>query len=59
MTPATGWRNGKIAASGQVLLAHRRSTLHATEPVLSGGPLVYSDTGTSSDVVRSFVDELM
>jgi 2-oxoglutarate/2-oxoacid ferredoxin oxidoreductase subunit beta len=34
-------------------------TLHAAEPVLNGGPLVYSDTRIPPDVVGSFIEELM
>ena len=34
-------------------------TLHAAEPVLNGGPLVYSDTRIPPEVAGSFIEELM
>jgi 2-oxoglutarate ferredoxin oxidoreductase subunit beta len=34
-------------------------SLHASEPVLNGGPLVHADPRIPLDVTRSFVEELM
>ena len=34
-------------------------TLHAAEPVLNGGPLVYCDTRIPPEVAGSFIEELM
>jgi 2-oxoglutarate/2-oxoacid ferredoxin oxidoreductase subunit beta len=34
-------------------------TLHATEPVVNGGPLVHSETRVPPDVARSFIEDLM